>query len=152
MTRAQDVRDARAAADEWAAERGLPPSGGYSGPWYVDGYLFGWWPDGWVKWWAWYGIQAGSIIGVDDIVSHQYTSDPVDQSLMLESEIIDWGGDVTDAERQEMQNTIDGLVSTLGLLVGDDMKPLLRKSAGQYVKDYVNVARARADAVGVNHV
>lgn len=87
MTRQQDTLDARAAADEWASEHGLPPSGGYSGSWYRDSYLGGWWPNGWLKWWAAYGITPGSIIG-GDIVAHQYGSVPVDLDVILESEIV----------------------------------------------------------------
>lgn len=153
VTRSQDVNDARAAADEWAAQRGLPPSGGYSGRWYIDAYLFGWWPDGWAQWLADYSQPAGALLDGNLVVGHQYTSTPVDRSVFEDSEIVNGGGgDVTDPEREAMQETIDGLVNTLGMLVGDDMKALLRKNAGQYVKDYVNVARARADAVGVGHV
>lgn len=96
MTRHQDVTDARAAADEWAAAHGLPPSGGYSGQWFLDGYLFGWWPDGWQKWWASYGIEPGSILG-GDIVGHQYTSTPIDQSVFEDSEIGN-GGDMADCQ------------------------------------------------------
>lgn len=86
MTRQQDTLDAKAAADDWAAQHGLPPSGGYSGQWYQDGYLGGWWPEGWSKWWSAYGITPGAILG-GLIVAHQFTSSPVDQNVMLESEM-----------------------------------------------------------------
>ena len=59
---------------------------------------------------------------------------------------------VTDPERQQMQDKINFLVSTIGLLCGDDLKPLVRKNAPQYVQNYVTVARKRADDAGVNHI
>ena len=146
VTRAQDVNDARAAADQWAAERGLPPSGGYSGRSYIDGYLFGWWPD-WHTWLADYGKPAGALLG-GNVVGHQYTSTPVDMSVFEDSEVI---ADVTDDERQQYEDKINGLVSALGLLCGDDLKPLTRKNAAAYVRTYVEQARALAEQFGVQH-
>jgi antitoxin component of MazEF toxin-antitoxin module len=97
VTRQSEVNAARAAADEWARERGLPPSGGYSGDWYINGYLGGWWPDGWLYWVADYGSPPGSRIRPSAPV-HQFTSSPVDTNMMDESEIFaqqaaDVGGD-----------------------------------------------------------
>ena len=145
MTRAQDVNDALTAADQWAAERGLPPSGGYSGKWFIDGYLFGWWPD-WHTWLADYSQPAGELLG-GNVVGHQFSSTPIDQSVFEDSEVI-----VTDEERQQMQATIDGLVSAMGVLCGDALKPLTRKNAAAYVQTYVAQARAIADQFGINHV
>jgi hypothetical protein len=85
MSRQLDVTDARAAADEWAAARGLPPSGGYSGDWYVNGYLAGWWPDGWLYWQANYGAPP-ELLPMRPVV--QFTSTPIDTDVMLESEIV----------------------------------------------------------------
>jgi hypothetical protein len=87
MSRMDDVHAARAAADEWAEQRGLPASGGYSGDWYVNAYLGQQWPDDWLKWWANYGVPAGGLMG-GAVVMHQFTSTPVDQDMMLESEIV----------------------------------------------------------------
>lgn len=153
MSRSDDVLAARAAADEWAADHGLPPSGGYSGQWYVDEYLGGWWPDGWVKWWAAYGITPGSLIG-GDVVAHQYTSDPIDMDVMLESEIVTQsGGDVTDEERQQMQNKIDGLVNSLGYIAGDLLAPVAKqKTLSVAVKKLVAGIRSQADEQGIHHV
>lgn len=92
MTREKDVLDARVAADQWAADHGYPPSGGYSADWFVNGYLGGWWPDGWKKWWAAYtnanGFPAPGSILVGLVVIHQYASNPVDMNYMLESEVV----------------------------------------------------------------
>lgn len=153
MTRQQDTLAARAATDEWAASRGLPPSGGYSGKWFADGYLGGWWPDGWPKWWAAYGIMPGSIIG-GDIVAHQYGSDPIDMDVMLESEIVGTGGTppVDDAERQQMQDTINGLVGSLGYIAGDLLAPVAKqKSGSKAVQRLVAGIRDQANQHGVNH-
>lgn len=116
----QNVLDARRAADDWAASHGLPPSGGYSGDWYVSGYLGGWWPDGWLRWWAVYNNKPGSIIA-GDIVMHQFTSTPVDQNEMLDSEVVsseptptpEPGADQAWIDKKEL------VVSTLGYIQGD---------------------------------
>lgn len=153
MTRQQDVLDARAAADEWAAERGDPPSGGYSGPWYQSDYLGGWWPDGWLKWWAAYGIAPGSLIG-GPVVAHQYTSTPVDQDVMLDSEIVSGGTPpVDDAERAQMQATIDGLVSSLGVIAGNALAPVVAQKSpvSKAVKNLVATIRWQAEAHGISH-
>lgn len=152
QTRIDDVNRALEVLDTWAYGRGLPEAGIYWSNYFIS-LLFGgqdYWPER-KQWKAHYGITPGILV-MGNVVAHQYTSTPMDLDVMLESEIVQPGGDpVTDPEREELQNTINGLVSTIGLLTGDDLKPLLRKSAGQYVKDYVTTARARADAVGVNH-
>lgn len=152
MTRTSDVLDARAAADEWAAAHALPPSGGYSGAWYQDGYLGGWWPAGWLKWWAAYGIPAGSIIG-DDIVAHQYGSTPVDLDVMLDSEIVTGGTPpVDDAERQQLQNTINGLVSSLGYISSDLLAPVAKQKAGsKAVQRLVAGIRDQAEQHNIQH-
>lgn len=132
VTRQSDTLTARRAADDFAADRGLPPSGGYSGSWYRDAYLNGWWPAGWKRWWAAYGLDPGTIIG-GDIVAHQWTSTPVDQNVMVESEIVGSGGTVTDPEREEMQNTINGLVTTVADIadrIGDEILTETRRPAG----------------------
>jgi hypothetical protein len=156
MTRQQDVLDARAAADQWANEHGLPPSGGYSGQWYLNDYLYGWWPDGWLKWWAIYGIAPGSIIG-GDIVAHQYGSTPVDMDVLLESEIVDsggTGGDVDDQERKQYQDRIDGLVTTVADIadrIGDELLTEAQRSSVRktVVRNIVKEMQAeRVQAVG----
>ena len=65
---------ARAAADEWAAAHNLPPSGGYSGDWYLNGYLGGWWPADWVYWMADYSI-APALLPMRPV--HRFSSTPV---------------------------------------------------------------------------
>lgn len=120
MTRQKDIADARAAADDWAAERGLPPSGGYSADWYVNGYLDGQWPANWVKWWAAYtnanGFPPpGSILG-GDIVGHQYTSRPVDMNEFLDSEVVSHtpvGDPTADEFRQAMAYLWNDVVEPL---------------------------------------
>lgn len=83
------VATARVAADDWAAERGLPRSGGYSGDWYIKGYLDRWWPSDWPYWCADYGSVAGSRLAEPWRPVHQFTSTPVDMDVMLESEIVE---------------------------------------------------------------
>jgi hypothetical protein len=84
MSRTDDVTAARSAADEWAAGRGLPSSGGYSGDWYINGYLGGWWPADWVYWMADYS-KPPELFPMRP--AHQFSSTPIDQDAMLESEI-----------------------------------------------------------------
>ncbi len=87
MTRQNDVLQARAAADAWASEHGYPPSGGYSGDWYLNGYMGGWWPDGWIYWVADYSSAAGTRLHPASPI-HQFSGSPIDSDVMLESEII----------------------------------------------------------------
>lgn len=148
VTRRADTLAARKAADDWAGERGLPPSGGYSGQWFLDGYLNDWWPAGWLKWWAAYGIPAGSILG-GDVVAHQYTSTPVDMNEILDSEIV---GEHQATDLELLQETINGLTQALGFIGGDVLKPLTRKNASQYVKVAVEQIRAVCDQYGIAHV
>jgi hypothetical protein len=149
--RQEDTLEARAAADQWAQTHGLPESGGYSGPWYESGYLDGWWPQGWPKWWAAYDGNPGSQLG-GLVVAHQYGSTPVDLDVMLESEIVTNGGsNVTDEERQQMQERIDGLVNALGYIVGDVVKPLRRPTAAKYVKSAVGAIDQVAEQFGIAH-
>jgi len=84
-SRQQDVLDALEVMDEWAAARGLPPTGVYSGDWYIRGYMGGWFPEGRMYWMADYGL-APTVLPARPI--HQYTSSPVDLNVMLESEIV----------------------------------------------------------------
>lgn len=152
-SRQQDTIDARKAADDWAASFGLPPSGGYSGSWYQSDYLGGWWPQDWPKWWAAYDIPPGALHGgliAGLVVAHQYTSDPVDQNVLLESEIVTQPEPPTD-ECADLQAKVESLVNALGYLGGDVLKPLTRKSAGAYVKTAVEQIRTVCDQQGVAH-
>lgn len=88
--RRRDVVIALDEANQWAAERELPEAGGYTGKWFVDGYLDRQFPA--VPLWdANYG-QAPSLgpvlYGIGHRVIHQYTSTPVDLNVMDDAEII----------------------------------------------------------------
>jgi hypothetical protein len=86
-SRMTDVLTALAAADRWAAGRGLPAAGGYSGDWYIFGYLAGWWPADRHYWTADYNARVGARLHPLSPV-HQFTSTPIDMDVMLESEIV----------------------------------------------------------------
>lgn len=121
---------ARVAADDFALQRGLPESGGYSGTWYVNQHLGGWWPHGWLKWWADYSQPAGALLG-DDVVNHQFTSNPVDTDEMLESEIVEAGMAAIDFVPQDYQDkfgaktpqdvydNLEGIIHSLQAQQGD---------------------------------
>jgi hypothetical protein len=155
VTRQQDTLDARAAADEWAAEHGLPESGGYSGWWYQNSYLGGWWPEGWRKWWANYSAAPGSLIG-GLVVAHQYTSTPVDTNLMLESEIVSQtppppGGDMPDIDEGWLAKK-DAVVTAAGelLSVADQETAEANRKGGPRVtvtRRLADEVRARAEAI-----
>jgi len=87
QVRKDDVLRALEALNEWSAARGLPDAGMYTSRYYADRLLDGWLPNGVKLWLASYGVEPGSLIG-GDCVAHQYTSTPIDQDMMLESEII----------------------------------------------------------------
>lgn len=71
--------------DEWASARGLPPTGIYTGDWYLNGYMGGWFPEGRMYWQADYG-KAPELLPSRPV--HQYQGSPIDLDAMLESEII----------------------------------------------------------------
>jgi hypothetical protein len=99
---------AREAGDAFAAARGLRPCGGYSGAWYVQDYLDNWWPDGWLRWWADYSKPAGSLLG-GLTVGHQFTSNPVDTSVLIESELEIGGGKVAIKVGEGLQARMDSV-------------------------------------------
>lgn len=109
-SRQQDVMDALEVMDEWAATRGLPATGVYSGDWYISDYLGGWFPEGRLYWLADYGLDP-EVLPARPI--HQYTSTPIDMDVMLESEIVTGAPPVDDTERQQLQAKIDSLVTTV---------------------------------------
>ena len=103
---------ARSAGDTFADENHLPPCGGYSGQWYVDSYLGRWWPAGWLKWWADYRFQAGTLLQSGVVVAHQYTSSPVDSDVLLPTEILqgepeDMAIRVGEGMREQMDSSQD---------------------------------------------
>jgi hypothetical protein len=89
---------ALAVCDDWATRRGLPATGVYSGDWYVNGYMGGWFPPGRVYWKADY--SEASVVLTPEVPMRQYTSNPVDKDAMLESEIVssDTNGTVPTAD------------------------------------------------------
>jgi Glycosyl hydrolases family 25 len=89
--RFQDVLDALEVMDAWASARNLPPSGVYSGQWYLSGYMDGWFPEGRVYWLADYSIPP-ELFPMRPV--HQFTSTPLDTDAMLESEILNAEADV----------------------------------------------------------
>ena len=153
MTRLQDARDARAAADGWAAEHGLPSSGGYSGDWYVNSYMGSLWPDGWPQWWADYSRPAGSLIG-GSVVGHQYTSTPIDMDVFLESEFGTMTQPTTDDPCADVEGQRDGLINSLGYVAGDLLAPVAKlklTSQPKAVQALVAGIRSQADQQGINH-
>jgi hypothetical protein len=58
---------------------------------------------------------------------------------------------VDDAERKQMQDKIDGLVSSLGYIGGDVLKPLTRPTAAKYVQTAVAQIRAVCDQQDISH-
>lgn len=139
--RQQDVLDALEVMDQWAGDhsgwvrtglngegrRPLYLPGIYSGDWYLRGYMDAWFPPDRVYWQANYSLSANgaeqALLPARPLI--QYTSTPVDMDVMLESEIVvPEGPPVTDEERKQMQDKIDGLVNALGYIDGDVLKPL----------------------------
>ena len=88
--RQQDVLDALEVMDEWAIAHDLPLTGVYSGDWYLRDYMDAWFPLERVYWQANYAhtqdSAAEALLPMRPVI--QYTSDPIDQNVMLESEIV----------------------------------------------------------------
>jgi hypothetical protein len=151
--RQQDVLDALEVMDDWSAARGLPAPGCYSGDWYLRGYMDAWFPPDRVYWQANYALSsneaADALLPMRPVI--QYTSTPIDQNAMLDSEIVNRGGEPVSGECEELQAKVDSLVNALGYIAGDVLKPLTLPSAGKYVKTAVSQIRAVAEQQGIAH-
>jgi hypothetical protein len=142
VSRLQDVLDARIAADAWAASKGLPPSGGYSGDWYRLGYLGGWWPEGWLQWWADYSKPPGALLS-DTVVGHQYTSTPVDRSLFDDAEV---NAPVANG-CTDLINALAYVCDDLGAqLAAEDKRPNIRHTVVRQI--IAEMARVREQMLG----
>lgn len=90
QTRRGEVRQALDVMNEWASAHGLPESGIYTSPYYIDLLYSGWYPQDVPLWLAHYGLPAGAPLGGryfnTTVVGHQYTSEVLDQNLFLDSE------------------------------------------------------------------
>ncbi len=88
----------------------------YSGDWYVNSYLGGWFPPGRMYWLANYGIPPAVTVSRP---VHQYSSTPIDSDIMSESEIVmsvpqdyrdKFGQDVT---WQGVADNLEGIIHSL---------------------------------------
>lgn len=116
--RVDDVNRALAVLDEWSYARGLPEAGIYWSRYFIDLLFGGRDYFGRKQWLAHYGIEPGSLIG-GTCVAHQYTSTPVDQNKMLESEIV-----TTTPPEVPVEDPCAGLATALAY-IGDDLSPRL---------------------------
>lgn len=118
--RRDEVLVALATLTEWAVGRLLPQAGLYTSTYFVN-LLYGgnldWLPPGTPTWLAHYGVPAGSLIG-GMCVAHQFSSSPIDQDVLLESEIVTQGAPIVHipadyvtkfslADDQDVQGLID---------------------------------------------
>lgn len=137
--------------DKWATAKNLPPTGVYTGQWYINGYMGGWFPPDRMYWMADYS-RPPELFPSRPL--HQYTSNPVDKNAMLESEIVTQGGNVTDEERQQYEDKIDGLVVTVADIADRLGDQLVAESHRGYVRKTVirNIVKQmqaeRVQAVG----
>ena len=144
--RVDDVNRAFDVLDAWAINHGLPLTGIYWSRYFID-LLFGgvnYWPDR-KQWLAHYGIVPGSLIG-GNVVAHQYTSTPVDQNVMLESEIVN--GEVPMPDCDGVINGLAYVADDLGdKLLAEAKRPSgIRKTV---VRDIVKeMERVRTQEVG----
>lgn len=152
--RQEDVLTALSVMDHWAEVHGLPPTGIYSGDWYIRGYMDAWFPPDRVYWQANYALdEAGAVAALlpaRPLI--QYTSSPIDMDEMAESEIVgtpEEPADMPDCTEAEKKNA--DLVNALGYVAGDVLKPLTRKNAAAYVKKAVDQIRAVAEQQGISH-
>lgn len=115
--RVDDVNHALETLDTWAAQRGLPEAGIYWSDYFI-GLLFGgrnYWPER-KQWKAHYEIAPGSLIG-GTVVAHQFASTPIDQNVMLESELVSVSAPAGDPSAADFRQA-------LSYLSHDVMQPL----------------------------
>lgn len=152
-SRQEDVLTALDVMDEWAAARGLPPTGVYSGDWYIQGYMGGWFPPNRMYWLADYGLTP-TVLPSRPV--HQYTSVPIDMNIMLESELV--GGSTPPPELppdcdQGWQDKKDLIVATAGelLSVADQLVAEANRKGGPRIREIRRLAnpevRARAEKI-----
>lgn len=118
--RRQDVLDALEVMDEWSLSHALPPTGVYSGDWYLRGYMDAWFPPDRMYWQANYALDAteaaAALLPARPVI--QYTSTPIDSNVMLESELLD----PHDAPVDE--RSADEVLQALAYIKDDVMGPL----------------------------
>jgi hypothetical protein len=136
---------ALAVLDEWAIERELPLAGIYWSRYFID-LLFGgvnYWPER-KQWLAHYGITPGSLIG-GSVVAHQYSSTPIDQNMMLESEIVN--GEEPMPDCSDLVNGLAYVADDLGdKLLAEAKRSSVRKTV---VRNIVKeMERVRVEQVG----
>lgn len=111
--RVDDVNRALAVLDDWSYARGLPEAGIYWSVYFINLLFGGMDYFNRKQWRAHYSMPAGSLIG-GNTVAHQYTSTPVDQNVMLASEIV--------TAQPAPEDPCAGLAQALAY-VGDDLPP-----------------------------
>lgn len=149
--RQQDVLDALEVMDQWSIDHDLPLPGIYSGDWYIRGYMDAWFPPERVYWQANYAL---SQVEADEALLPmrpciQYTSTPIDQNVMLESEIVNGEEPepVPDDDCIALINGLSYVADDLGdKLLAEAKRPSIRKTV---VRDIVKeMARVRTEQVG----
>lgn len=161
------VNAALAECDRWAPWQ---TTGTYSALWVADKLHWHPWPWPDRKQWLVYVRNdgtpnlGGTFDGTDHHVMTQYRMDVtengvsgMDRSWLTGGEaqaVLDWlnGGDVTDEEKRQMQDKIDGLVGALGYVAGDLLKPVAsQKTGSKAVQKLVAGIRGVADQQGIAH-
>ena len=146
--RQQDVLDALEVMDAYAIDHDLPPTGVYSGDWYIRGYMDAWFPPGRVYWKADYSLSemgAAASLSVD-VPIIQYTSDPIDTNTMLESEV--------NVEPPLPPEGCDDLVNALAYVCDDLGDQLLEETKRPTVRKTVvrsivkEMQRVRTEQIG----
>lgn len=123
--------------DAWATAKGLPPTGVYTGDWFINGHMGGWFPPGRVYWQADYSQAPIELSPMRPI--RQYTSSPVDLNVMLESEIV---GHVAEPE----EPTAADFRQALAYLSHDVVGPL-----GTYKYPRIKAAVAEVERVAAQY-
>lgn len=146
--RQQDVLDALEVMDNYAIEHDLPPTGVYSGDWYIRGYMDAWFPPDRVYWKADYSQnEVTAMVNLSTSVPIiQYTSDPLDQNVMLDSEII--------SEPEPAPDGCDDLVNALAYVCDDLGDQLLAETKRTTMRKTVvraivkEMQRVRTETIG----
>lgn len=157
-----------ALCDQWLLNNGLLPNTAiYSAAWYWRPYMANTLQFADRQLWAaqYDGVADASVFtpfgGWTSCRVKQYLGSQPDGtdlnvlSVDEEAELNGGGGSedpVTDEERQQMQSTINGLVSSLGYIAGDLLAPVApQKSNTKAVANLVAGIRQQADQHGISH-
>ncbi len=119
--------------DGWADVAGIPMTGIYTGDWYINGYMNGWFPPDRKYWQANYSLTQAeakqAVLLARPMI--QYGAQPVDMDVMHESELVN----------VQPERTVADVLQALSYIDHDVLKPLRSYKLAKVVKAVAEIDR-----------